>query len=110
MIDSQRLTELERVMGTDLKEIVSGLLRTMSESISRIGAASAAGDLAGLARAAHTCRNDALLVRASDLLAALEAVEQAARYEETAAAQAAVAQVDQTWPPVRAQLEQLANP
>ena len=78
-LDLTRLDQVVDVLDTTVPEIVAGILANLTETIATLDAHLDHERLELAARAAHTCRNDALLVGARALLGALNAIEQAAR-------------------------------
>ncbi len=104
-VDLRRLGELQDVVGADASQILAGLLDSMRSAIEGIEHALAGGDLVDAATAAHVCRNDGLMVGASELLAVLQIVEQAARGGELASARAAFTKLREVWPGTRDALE-----
>ena len=104
-VDLRRLGELKHVMGADASQILARLLESMCVAIERIERALAGGDLAEAASAAHVCRNDGLMVGATELLAALQVVEQAARRGQLASARVAFTTLCEVWPRTRDALE-----
>jgi len=104
-VDLRRLGELQHVMGADAAQILAGLLESMRGAVERIERALASGDLGEAARAAHACRNDGLMVGASELLSALQVVEQAARRGELTSARTALIKLREVWPGTRDALE-----
>jgi HPt (histidine-containing phosphotransfer) domain-containing protein len=108
--DLERIGELEDVMGADASAIVSSMLESMTVAIDEVEQAMAAGQLDRATRAAHRCRNDALMLGARQLLAALTDLEAAARETNEAEAGAALERVRRVWPPTRDELVAGANP
>jgi HPt (histidine-containing phosphotransfer) domain-containing protein len=104
LVDRERIAELEQLMKEPLAEIVAELAQSMDESIERAAAALAGGDLDTTARAAHRCRNDALIVGAGPLQQALATLETAARATETSTAEGALAAVVGAWSKTRPEL------
>jgi hypothetical protein len=104
-----RLERIQEALGSDVPEIVSGILRTMSDAIAQVERAMAEADLPAAAKAAHAARNDALLVGAEDLLGALSDLEEAARRGAMSAAEAAHAVVREVWPSTRSELTRVAS-
>jgi HPt (histidine-containing phosphotransfer) domain-containing protein len=104
LIDRERVVELERLMKEPLAEIVGELVQSMNESIERARQAIQAEDLEMAARAAHRCRNDALIVGAGPLQRALGELEAAARGGERAAAADALGLVEEAWSMTRPEL------
>jgi HPt (histidine-containing phosphotransfer) domain-containing protein len=109
MIDPERIADLERVLPEPLSEIVAELVQSMDGTIGRAGEAVAARELDEAARAAHRCRNDALIVGARQLLDALARLETAANHWEQEAAEHALDAVREAWPLTRLELEQAAQ-
>ena len=109
-IDLQRIGELEDLMGADAAAIVSSMLDNMTTAIDEVELAMGAGDLERATSAAHRCRNDALMLGARQLLAALTDLEAATRESDEAGAGAALGRVRLVWPPTRDELAASANP
>ena len=108
--DLEQVIRLEGVMGPDVPSIVAPMLASMTEATDEIESAMAAGDLDRVTRAAHRCRNDAMVLGAHQLLRALTDLEAAGReYDKTRAAEA-LARVREVWPPTRDELTEVANP
>lgn len=108
--DLARIGELEEVIGADAAAIVSSMLENMTAAIDDVEGGIAAGDLDRATRAAHRCRNDALMLGAQPLLAALTDLETATRACDEAGAGAALARVRVVWPPTRNELAASVNP
>jgi hypothetical protein len=104
----ERLEQIQDVIGSGVPEIVAGMLATLSEAVAEAERRVAESDLEATAKAAHAARNDALLVGAQDLLAALTVLEAAARRGETSAAETALATVREVWPGTRDELARVA--
>ena len=109
-IDLGRIGELEHVMGAQAAAIVASMLENMTAAIEELDVAFAAGELDRVTQAAHRCRNDALMLGARELLAALTDLEAATRGSDESGAGAALARVRQVWPPTRDELSASANP
>lgn len=107
--DLSRISALQRVMGSEASAIVATILRSMSSAIEQVESATAAGELDGATRAAHTARNDALMVGAGQLQEALSELEAATRNWDEDGAQAALERVRQVWPPTRDGLAAVAG-
>jgi len=105
-VDLRRLGELQHLMGADTAQILAGLLDSMRGAIERIERSLAGGDLGEAASAAHACRNDGLMIGASELLAVLQVVEQAARRGELTSARAVLTRLREVWTVTREALEQ----
>jgi hypothetical protein len=108
--DLGRIAELEDVIGADAAAIVSSMLENMTAAIDEVEGAMVAGDLDRATRAAHLCRNDAMMLGARPLLAALTDLEEATRALNEAGAGAALERVRVVWPPTRDELAASANP
>jgi hypothetical protein len=109
-IDLHRIGELEDVIGAQAPAIVSSMLDNMTAAIDEVELAMGNGDLDRTTSAAHRCRNDALMLGAGQLLAALTDLEAATRQADGAGANAALEQVRLVWPPTRDELAASANP
>lgn len=99
--DASRIAELQDLLGADTEAILASMLTSMTGAIERLETAMAAGELAGAIEAAHRARNDALMLSADSLQAALSELEDAARHDDSSRADAALARVRQVWPPTR---------
>ena len=108
-LDLRRIAELQGLMGDGIDGIVGSLVQSMEQAIDRAGAAVAAGELDEAARAAHLCRNDALMVDAKELLRALSELESAARDHRDDATRAALDQVQLVWQTTRRELERATS-
>ena len=108
--DLGRIGELEDVMGADAATILSAMVENMTAAIDELELAMACGDLDGATQAAHRCRNDALMLGARQLLAALTDLEAATRASDETAAGAALGRVRAAWPPTRDELAASTNP
>jgi hypothetical protein len=104
----ERLEQIQEVLGADVAEIVTGMLATLSEAIRDAERGMAEADLDATAKAAHAARNDAVLVGAHDLLAALTDLEQAAGRGEASTAEAALETLRRVWPSTREELARVA--
>jgi HPt (histidine-containing phosphotransfer) domain-containing protein len=107
--DLERLAQIRDVMGSSLPELVGGMLETMSDAIEQSERAVRVGDLDRAAKAAHACRNDALMLGARELLRDLQDLEQTARAGELVLAQDAMARVHDAWPRTRSALIRVAS-
>jgi HPt (histidine-containing phosphotransfer) domain-containing protein len=108
-LDPQRIAELEDVLGPDFGSVLDSLEQSIASAIEDANSALAAGDLAATAYAAHRCRNDALMVGATELQKNLAALEEAARGGELESAQATLARVREQWPAARDELARTAH-
>jgi HPt (histidine-containing phosphotransfer) domain-containing protein len=103
--DLRRLRELPELLGSELPDIVATLLAELTRATDQVRNAIDSGDWAAAAEAAHAARNSALMLDAEPLLETLNRVELAAAHADGAAAEAARAQLDQTWPALRTGLK-----
>ena len=92
-LDLERVAKLESILGSDLPEILASLVASMSARIEQAEEALADDRLADVTQAAHACRNDALMVGAQPMLAALSELEDASRGNRLEDAHAAMQQV-----------------
>lgn len=106
--DLTRLVQIQEVMGVEMSELIGGMLDSIGAALEQTEAAIGSGDLESVARAAHACRNDALMLGATQLLAALEALEQAARSGHRGHADQALVSLRTIWPATRTQLTKIA--
>jgi HPt (histidine-containing phosphotransfer) domain-containing protein len=102
--DPARIAELQDVLGADTQAILSSMLTSMTVAIERLEAAVAAGELEQAIQAAHRARNDALMLSATQLQAALTDLEAAARDADEPRTRDALERVRAVWPPTREQL------
>jgi HPt (histidine-containing phosphotransfer) domain-containing protein len=109
-IDLEQVIRLQGVMGPDVASIVAPMLAGMIEAIDEIEAAMSAGDLDRVTRAAHRCRNDALVLGARPLLKTLTELETASREYDAARVAEALTHLREVWPPTRDELATAANP
>lgn len=109
-VDLERIGELADVIGTDAPAILSSMLENMTAAIDELELAMASGELDRATSAAHACRNDALMLGARQLLAALTDLEAAARGSDRAGAGTALERVREVWPPTRDELAASTNP
>jgi hypothetical protein len=108
-VDLARISQLEDLLGARLSEIVGSLVRSMSAQIETIGRALDAGRPADAVQPAHYCRNDALMIGARPLLAALIDVESASLSDELEPARSALLRLRSIWPATRDELERVAR-
>jgi HPt (histidine-containing phosphotransfer) domain-containing protein len=104
LIDTARVVELEQLMKEPLTDLIAELVQSMDESIERARTALAVSDLDTTARAAHRFRNDALIVGAGPLQAALASLETSARQGESAELAGLLAKVEDVWSVTRPEL------
>ena len=107
-LDLARLIDLERVLGSSLKEIIAGLIAELEGAVSEVEAAAAVDDLPRAAQAAHAGRNSALMLDARPTLDALATVESGARAGDRAAVGAGTHELGVAWPALRRRLQQAA--
>jgi len=109
LIDPERIAELNRVLPEPLAEVVAELVQNVDQAIERAAQAVEVGRLDDAARAAHGCRNDALIVGARPLLRALANLETAANNGQREGAAQALANARETWPQTRLELQRTAQ-
>jgi hypothetical protein len=109
-LDLTRLDPVVDVLGTTVPELVAGILANLTETITTLEHHLDNDRLELAARAAHTCRNDALLVGARALLSALNGIEQAARRGHADDARAAQLNLNEVWPDTQHALAEIAQP
>jgi HPt (histidine-containing phosphotransfer) domain-containing protein len=107
--DPARIAELQEVLGADTQAILSSMLTSMTRAIEQLEAAVAAGQLDHAIQAAHRARNDALMLNAARLQAALTELEAAARDADEPRTQDALERVRAVWPPTREELAGVAR-
>ena len=108
--DPARIAELQDVLGADTKAILSSMLSSMTVAIEQLEAGVAAGHLDEAIQAAHRARNDALMLSAARLQAALSELELAARDADEPRTRDALERVREVWPPTREELAGVARP
>lgn len=104
-LDTDRLTELQKALGSRRAELAAILLDELDRATALVEAAFAEGDLETAALAAHEGRNSALMLDARPVLDALRAIESGARQGEASLAAAGLEQLRQEWPALRRRLE-----
>ena len=107
--DLQRIEELQTVLGADTETILASMLASMTKAIEQAQEAVGAGELGGATDPAHRARNDALMLGAQPLLAALTELEAATRDCDEARAAAAHERLGEVWPPTRDELAAIAG-
>ena len=100
-LDLERVANLESILGSDLPEILASLAASMSTRIAQAEEALADDRLADVTQARTGCRNDALMVGAQPMLAALSELEDASRGDRLEDAQAAMQRLRDVWPETR---------
>jgi HPt (histidine-containing phosphotransfer) domain-containing protein len=108
-LDLKRIAELGGLIGSDLEVMLDSLMQSMARSIEELEHALAAEDLERATRAAHLCRNDALIVGANQVQEALSQLESDSRDFRLEQARAAFELVREAWPSTRAELERAAR-
>ena len=108
-LDLERVAKLESILGSELPEIVGSLLASMSARIAQAEEALADGRLQDVTQAAHGCRNDALMVGAQPMLAALNELEDASRGGRLDEARAAMQRWRDAWPETRDELQRAVH-
>ncbi len=103
-LDLTRLTELQRLLGTSLPELIVELVSEITDAIAGIESGFAANDLQAVARAAHAARNSVLMLDAQPMLEALAEIESGARASDADAAGRGVSRLHSTWPALRERL------
>jgi HPt (histidine-containing phosphotransfer) domain-containing protein len=107
--DPARIAELQDALGADTQAILSSMLTSMTVAIEQLEAAVAAGELEQAIQAAHRARNDALMLSAARLQAALTELEAAARDADEPRTRDALERVRAVWPPTREELAGVAQ-
>jgi len=107
-LDLTRLAQLQPLLGSQLPEIVTGLVRELGVAIGELERAVTAGDLDAAARAAHAARNSALMLDARPLLDALRELENAARAGRSDPVAIGLVGLRAEWRQLLAGLEQLS--
>jgi HPt (histidine-containing phosphotransfer) domain-containing protein len=102
--DLDQVRRLQDVMGADVASIVASMVAAMTEAIEEVEAGMAAGELDRVTRAAHRCRNDAMMLGARPLLKALTELEAAGREYDAGRATQALGRVREVWPLTRDEL------
>ena len=108
-LDLERVAKLEDVLGSKLSEILASLVAGMEEQVERAEKALADGRLQDVTQAAHRCRNDALMVGAQPMLAALSELEDASRGDRLEDARAAMQRLREVWPETRSELQRAVH-
>jgi HPt (histidine-containing phosphotransfer) domain-containing protein len=102
--DPARIAQLQQVLGDEADSMVASMLASLTEAIEHLESAMAGGELEPAIQAAHAARNDALMLGADRLQAALSDLEAAARNADDPRARNALARVRVLWPPTRDEL------
>ena len=108
-LDLERVAKLEDILGSELSEILASLVVGMTEQIERAEEGLADDRLRDVTQAAHRCRNDALMVGAQPMLAALNELEDASRANRLEDAHAAMQRLRDVWPETRAELQRAVH-
>ncbi len=104
-LDLTRLTEIERVLGNGLPEIIKVLISDIASAVTEIESGCSAGDSQAVALAAHAARNSALMLDAQPMLGSLSTIETAARADDLRAAGENLEQLGSNWTALRSALE-----
>jgi HPt (histidine-containing phosphotransfer) domain-containing protein len=107
--DAARVEALQDAMQSDARSIIGSMLATMTTAIEEVEATVASGQLDQATQAAHACRNDALMLGATQLLEALTELEAATRDQHEERTLAALGRVREVWPPTRDELAAAAG-
>ena len=102
--DPARIAQLQQILGDDADAMVASMLASLTEAIERLQETMAGGELEPAVQVAHAARNDALMLGAGPLQAALSELEAAARDADDTRARRALAGVQEVWPPTREEL------
>ena len=108
-LDLERVAKLESILGSDLPEILASLVAGMSARVEQAEQALADDRLPDVIQAAHGCRNDALMVGAQPMLAALNELEDASRGNRLQDAHAAMQRLRDVWPETRDELQRAVH-
>jgi HPt (histidine-containing phosphotransfer) domain-containing protein len=100
-LDAERLQDLQVFNEAELREIGLRAIRAISEQLLELDRELAREDLRAAGEAAHRARNEALLVGARELAAALGVVEESARAGRGSVASEAAATAQEVWPSTR---------
>jgi HPt (histidine-containing phosphotransfer) domain-containing protein len=106
-VDPNRITQLAEIMGAEAPSMVASMVSSLAGAVEHLEAAVAAGELEPAIQAAHTARNDALMLGADALQEALRELEEAARYGDAPRTSRMLERVREVWPPTRAELARL---
>lgn len=107
--DPTRIAELQDILGADTQAILSSMLTSMTAAIEQLETSVAAGKLDQAIQSAHRARNDALMLSAARLQAALTEFEAAARHADEPRMRDALKRVRAVWPPTREELAGVAR-
>jgi HPt (histidine-containing phosphotransfer) domain-containing protein len=100
-LDPARIAQLHEIMGAEAPSMLVSMLSSLAAAIEQVDAAVSAGELDPAIQAAHTARNDALMLGAGALQEALRELEAAARDDDDSRARAMLERVREVWPPTR---------
>jgi HPt (histidine-containing phosphotransfer) domain-containing protein len=109
-VDPTRIAELQDILGADTQAILTSMLTSMTRAMEQLEAAVAAGELDQAVQAAHRARNDALMLSAGRLQAALSELELAGRDADEPRTRDALNRVRAIWEPTREELAGAAGP
>jgi HPt (histidine-containing phosphotransfer) domain-containing protein len=107
--DLSRIEELQTVLGADTEKILASMLASMTKAIELAESALAAGELDQATGPTHRARNDALMLGAAQLQAALTELEAATRDFDEPRAATALERLREVWPPTRHELAAIAG-
>jgi HPt (histidine-containing phosphotransfer) domain-containing protein len=108
-LDAGRLQDLSVFTAAELRPICLGVIGAIAEQLEALDRALAAGQLESAAEAAHSARNEALLVGARELSDAFAALESASRAGHSSGAAKAAELAREVWPETRVAIDALAD-
>ena len=108
-LDLERIAKLEDLLGAQLPEILDALVAGIYEQVDRAEEALDSGRPQDAIQPAHRCRNDALMVGAQPMLAALSDLEYGSRGDRLEDAHAAMQRLREVWPETRSEFQSAAH-
>ncbi len=108
-LDAERLAQLGVFSDSEVRDIAAAAIAAIAEQLERIDDALARGDNGSAAEAAHTARNEAMVMGALELGDVFGRLEAAAREEDQSGAGAAAHEAGAAWPATRQAIMQLAG-
>lgn len=108
-LDAERLAQLRVFDQNELRGIAAGCVAAIARQLKLIDDALVGSDHSSAAEAAHSGRNEALVMGALELGEAFARLEQAARQGDGPGADAAAREADAAWPATRQAIMQLAD-